>query len=289
MRPLLALGCALTLAACGGSDGKTGNAAAAASFTYGSATAASASQAGALAGPVTGAGAFSSAPGADQGLALTDIASLTEALLGASGYGVGSAGAAPSLRAMSAAGAPRALTAAGFDNPACVATTATGVTLTACTVTVDESSPSGTFHAVVSASGSVQYAVATRTLQWDLTVGETVTVTGTSAGTITASLHLAGSLTVGETTLRGHMGSELTMTAAAGGQTMRAGVDERVDVDVTFADAATCASRVTGGTLEARRVWTARPQGTTSADLPDAAAKVTWTACGVATVQLGTR
>lgn len=290
MRRLPIAACALALAACGGSDKKPVNAAAEAAFHYGAGAPASATQAGALQAPVAGAASFAAAPSADGGLLVSDVSLLTAALLGSSGYGVGAAAPAPSLRALTAERSPRpALTASGFDNPACVTTTATSVTLAGCTVTVDDATPPSTFHAVVTASGTVSYAVATGTLSWDLTVGETVTVSGTSSGTVTASVHQSGSQKVTATTLVGHMATELVMTVTANGQSMRVGVDESVDVDVAYADAATCATRVTGGTVEARRVWTARPQGATAADLPDAAARVTWTGCGQATIQLGTR
>ncbi len=287
---LIAASCALALAACGGSDKKTGNAAASTRFTYGASTSASPAQAAALEGSVAGSTAFAAAPSADGGLALSDMSLLTEALLGASGFGIGAAGPAPAQAALTAAGSTRrALTATGFDNPACVQTSATGVTLSHCTLTVDEVSGTSTFHLVVTASGSVGYAAAARTLSWDLRVGETVTVSGTTSGSAAGSVHMAGSLTVTETTITGHMTTEFAMTAAANGQSMAVGVDESVDIDVTYADAAACATRVTGGTLEAKRVWTARPQGATADDLPDAAARVTWTGCGTATIEYGTR
>jgi len=289
-RPLIAAACALALAACGGSDKKTGNAAASAHFSYGATAPASGTQTAALVNPVAGSTAFAAAPSADAGLALSDVSLLTEALLGASGYSLGAAGPAPSLRALSATGGShRALAAGGFDNPACVQTSATGVTLTGCSATVEDVSGGTTFRVVVTATGSVGYAVASQTLSWDLRVGETVAISGASSGSASGSFHLAGSLTVTATTMVGHMATELSMTASGNGQSMTVGVDESVDVDVTYAAAASCATRVTGGTLEARRVWTARPQGATAADLPDAAAKVTWTGCGAATIQLGAR
>jgi hypothetical protein len=287
---LLACACGLALAACGGSDKAAGNAAAAAAFTYGSPSAATPTQAGALEISVTSASAFAAAPSASQGLLVSDPAAVTEALLGASGFGVGGASPAPSLRALRAPDSrSRALVGSDFDNPACASPTATGVTLTACTITVDMTSGSDTIHMVVTASGWVSYAAATGALGWDLGIGETMTMSGTTPMTVSGSVHLAGSLAVTATTIRGHMESELLVTASAGGQTERAGVDECVVVDVTYADAVTCSTRVTGGTVEAKRVWTVRPQGATSIDFPDAAAEVTWTACGEATIQYGTR
>jgi hypothetical protein len=294
-RHLIAGVCALALAACGGSDNPTGNAAASASFTYGAPSAATAAQTGALEASVAGSIAFATAPSSDTGLALSDPSTVTAALLGASGFGVDATVAAPAVPAapVGALSAPgdgaRALASATFDNPACATTTATGVTLAGCTLTVDEVSGGDTLHVVVTASGSVSYAVASRTLTWDLHVGESVIITGTTSGTAAASFHLAGSLAVTDTTIVGSMASELLVSASVAGQTMRVGVDESVDVDVTYADPVTCATRVVSGTVDAKRVWTARPQGATPADLPDLAAKVTWTGCGTATVQVGTR
>lgn len=288
-RRLLACSCALALAACGGSGKEAGNAAAGASFTYGSPSAATPTQAGALESSVASSSSFAAAPSADGGLLLSDPSAVTAALLGASGFGIGAAGSSPSLRALSAPGRGDGALTGGFDNPACVTTTATGVTLSGCTITVDQVSGGVTIHAVVTVSGSVTYALATHVLGWDLRVGENVTITGTTSGTVQASLHLAGSLAVTDTTIVGHMASELLLTASANGLTMHAGVDESVDVNVTYTDAVTCATRVIAGTVEAKRVWTARPQGATPADLPDAAVKITWTGCGTATVQYGTR
>ena len=41
---------------------------------------------------------------------------------------------------------------------------------------------------------------------------------------------------------------------------------------------------VTGGSVEVKRVWTARPAGSTAADFKDVAAKITWTGCNALTV-----
>jgi hypothetical protein len=287
---LFTCACALALAACGGGDKAAGNAAASASFTYGSPVTASAEQTGALETSVASSSSFAAAPTASEGLLLSDPASVTEVLLGASGFGLSSAGPAASLRALGASGGGAGAAAGSdFDNPACATASAAGVTLTGCTITMDLTSGSDTIHAVITANGSVSYAAATQELTWDLRVAESVAVSGTTSGTASASVHVAGSLVATEATIVGHMGSELMFTASAGGQTMRVGVDESVDVNVVYADAVSCATRVTGGTVEAKRVWTARPQGATPVDFPDAAAKVTFTACGEATIQYGIR
>lgn len=287
-RPLVAVACLLSLLACGGSK-KTGNLAAATEFSYGAPAPAGIAQTAAVESTVAGSATFAGAASADGGLAIADVAVLTGALLGQSAFTLGATAPTPA-RAALVAGAPRrALTTSGFDNPACVQTTATSVTLTQCTLTVDEVSGSTTLHMVVTANGSVEYAPASRVLTWDLRVGESLQVTGTQSASASGSLHMAGSLAVTESTIVGDMASELRMTASGGGQSMSVGVDESVDLDLTYADAAACATRITGGTVEAKRVWTARPAGVDPAEMPDAAAKVTWTGCGTATVQLGVR
>lgn len=286
---LLGCGSALLLAACG-SGGNAGNAAAGASFNYGLPSAATPLQAAAMETSVGSSSSFAAAPSADGGLMLADPSSVTDALLGASGFGIGTVASAPPAGALVApGGAGNALAGAGFDNPACAIATATSVTLSGCTITIDQVSGGITMHAVVTATGSVSYDPATHTLDWGLQVGEHLVMSGTTSGSADASFNLTGSLTVTDTAIAGHMESGLFMTASASGQTMRAGVDESVVVDVTYTDPVTCPTRVTAGTVEAKRVWTARPQGATPADLPDAAAKITFTGCGAATVQYGTR
>lgn len=288
LRPLIAVTCLLALSACGGGKKPTGNLAAAAEFSYGTAAPAGIDQTAAVEGSVAGATAFAAAASAEGGLAIANVGLLTEALLGQGAYTLGVAARPPAQAALVAGGPRRALTASGFDNPACIETSATSVVLTRCTMTMDEVSPEGTFHLVVTASGTVAYAAATRTLSWNLVVGESMQVTGTQSGSASGSVHMAGSLAVTETTIVGDMATEIRLTASANGQSMSMGMDESVELDLTYADAATCATRITGGTVEAKRVWTARPPGATAADLPDAAAKVTWTGCGAATIQLGT-
>lgn len=288
LRLLAAVTCLLALSACGGNKKSTGNLASAAEFSYGAPAPAGFAQTAAVEGSVAGATAFAASASAEGGLALADVSLLTEALLGQGTFALGAAARPPAQAALVARSPRRALTASGFDNPDCIQTSPTSVTLTRCTMTLDEVSPEGTLHVVVTAGGSVAYVAATRTLSWNLAVSESLQITGTQTGSASGSVHMAGSLAVTETTIVGDMATEMRLSASAGGQSMSVAVDESVDLDLTYADAATCATRITGGTVEAKRVWTARPPGATPADLPDAGAKVTWTACGAATIQLGT-
>lgn len=281
----------LALGACGGaSDKPHANEAALASFAYGSSTPATAGQAAAAQAPVASSTAFRAAPSPAAGLVLSDVGGITAALLPAAALPL-VATQAPGALLQAIPPRSRALVVgAGFDNPSCATATPTSITFASCTKTVDETDVDGTVsHTVATVNGSMSYTAATNTAAWDLTLGATVTATGPSAGNGSFSIHMAGSIAVGTTAIVGHMGTELALSATISGRSVTVGVDESVDLDLTYADAATCATRVTGGTLEAKRVWTARPTGVSTAQLPDAAAKVTWTGCGQATVQYGTR
>jgi hypothetical protein len=104
---------------------------------------------------------------------------------------------------------------------------------------------------------------------------------------MSGSMHSAGRVVATATTAVGSITSEVSLTVSGGGQTLSAALDESLAFDVTRSD--TCASSVTGGTLEAKRVWTTRPAGATPAQLPDEGATVEWTGCGTATLRLGSR
>jgi hypothetical protein len=45
---------------------------------------------------------------------------------------------------------------------------------------------------------------------------------------------------------------------------------------------------VTGGTLEAKRVWVKRPSGESATSLPSKGAKVTWQSCGTGSIAFST-
>jgi hypothetical protein len=68
---------------------------------------------------------------------------------------------------------------------------------------------------------------------------------------------------------------------------LSAAFDESLAFDVTRSS--NCSSGVTGGTLEARRVWVSRPTGVPASQPPDEAARLEWTGCGTATVRVGSR
>jgi len=269
------LGLMLILGGCGGSGTPPENSAASAAFTYGSRQIATPDQAEAMGATVSSIEAFRAAPGTGSGLGAADAASITGALL--EGGAIGSF----------SPGAVGATSAAAFDVPACAAVTSGKVTFSGCRVTVTESSGGTSSSGSVTVNGEVALSADRQTLTWDLTYGIGLTMSGTSQLAMSGTMHSAGRVVVSSTTAVGAITSEVSLTVSAAGQTVSAALDESVAFDVTRSDA--CSSGVTGGTLEAKRVWTSRPAGVPAAQLPDEAAKVEWTACGTATVQLGSR
>jgi hypothetical protein len=263
---------------CGGGSSSHGNAAAAKSFTYGPPSTATTAEAGVLQTQLDAAVAVQNAPNGTSAMGLADIQSVTTTLLGNSGTTLAAAGASPALqRAL----AGRAATAGvvgptGFDDPTCQTMTASSVTLRGCTTTI----VSGTTTEKVTVSGSLALSNANQTITWDLSVALSVVDTSMPGFNMTMNTHQSGNLTVTPTTIKGSMLSETSVTYAG----ISFGVDESLDVDVTYQS--TPSPCVTGGTVEAKRVWTQRPMGMPAAQLPDLAAKVTWSGCGAATIAL---
>lgn len=264
----------LALAACGGNSG---NAAAGKTFSYGApqgvdATAASSVATNALTVKTapTSAGAQVLGGGASSGL------------LPPSGVSLIAAG--PEQQRALAAGRSAALSQLGptavtsFDNQAtCVTSSATQVAMTGCTITIVDVS----MTAKVQVDGSLAYDAALGKLTWELTLASTMTFSSmTPAGSETVRFHESGALTVTDTTVKGDLLAELGVNGSAQGQSFSLGVDEAVILDVTYAGTPAC---VTGGTLEAKRVWTQRPSGASGLQYADVGAKVTWTGCGQAT------
>ncbi|GEJ55377.1 hypothetical protein [Anaeromyxobacter diazotrophicus] len=289
-RMAVALASCLALAACGG--GSSGNAAAGKTFSYGTASTATSLQTSAVDTQLSSALAVKSAPGADGVQSLGDFAGVTDALLGSS-TGVTLASADPAQQQLVAAGRRAALSKAltavpssstsstSFDNEAtCVVATAAKVTLSGCTLTIVDPSASGK----VVVDGWAAYDPAAAKLAWDLSLASTLALTSfTPPGSATVKFHESGALAVTDTTFKGEFLADMGMTFSAQGQSASVGVAEALVIDVTYAGTPAC---VTGGTLEAKRVWTALPQGASGPQYADAAAKITWTGCGSALVAL---
>jgi len=278
-RIAVAVASCLALAACGGDSG---NAAAGKAFTYGTAETTTSQQSSALDVQISGALALKTAPDATSAQDLASVSDITGALLGSSGVAASVSPAQQQLFAVGARAAARQLVSGGsvFENPACVVTTSTSVKMTGCTITVTE--PGMTSK--VQVDGSVSFDPAKATLAWELTVSDATSFTSQGvSGTASVRVHESGTLTVTDTTIKGQLLAEASANGSAAGSSVSLGVAEAVTVDITYADGAVCSSRVTSGTVEAKRVWTDRG-GMSPALLPDKAAKVTWTACGQGTI-----
>jgi hypothetical protein len=269
MNRLLGLCFALLLAACG--EEPRANAAAGATFSYGAPQPATAEQAAAMSGPISSIAAFRSTQGSSSGLGASDLAGVTGQLFASGAFAPSGLGT---------------MAGAGFDVPACAAVASGKVTFTGCKVTVSQSSGGNTITGSVTVDGSVSLSANGQTLGWELTFGIDLALAGASSGTISARSHTKGTVAATDTTASGSMTGEHSLTVSAGGQTVSAALDESLTFDVTHSSS--CATGVTGGTLEAKRVWVTRPGGASPAQLPDEAVKVQWTGCGMATVQVGT-
>ena len=270
-RIAVAVASCLALAACGG-DG--GNAAVGKTFTYGATENASFQQTSALDVQLSGALALKSAPDATKAQDLASVSDITAALFGDSAFSLSTASPEQQrLLAVGARAAARQLVTGGdvFDNPACVVTTTTSVTMKGCTITVTDSG----MTSKVQVDGAVSFDPAKATLTWDFTVTDALSYPVESFSA-SVRMHESGTLTVTDTTIKGQLLAELSASVSAPTASRSLGVSEAVSLDVTY-DGQDC---VTGGTLEAKRVWTDRG-GVSATLLPDKAAKITWAACGL--------
>ena len=227
-RTAVAVASCLALAACGGDSG--GNAAAGKTFAYGTAVPVNSSQSYALDAQVSGALALTSAPDATSAQGLAAGSGLTADLFGP--LALGSATASPTqqrLLAIGARAASRQLTSTVgdvFDNPACVTTTLSSVTMKGCTLT--QIDVYGTSK--IQLDGSVSFDQAKGTLTWSLTVTDAY-----SGQSMTASMsaHESGTLTVTDTTIKGQILAELSASTSSAGQSASMGVAEAVTLDLT--------------------------------------------------------
>jgi hypothetical protein len=297
-RMTLAVLCAAATA-CGGSD-SGGNAAVSKEFTYGPASPATSSQASALQGSLTSALALqgSSEPSASDAQGVAQFSGVTTALLGSPLESISAVGTSSAARATALTKARSALLSdadfagVNFDG-ACVVATSTSVTLNNCTVDINEMDGSSTVTGRVTANGSATLTNSNQTLTWDVTVSADVDVSGNGvSGSAGLSYHTAGTITVtpptdaADGTIEGTMAAEMGVRASANGQTLSVGVHEALALNgITYQT--TPSACVTGGTLEAKRVWTDWNVPGSSAPRPsDRAALVTFTGCDTATVQL---
>jgi hypothetical protein len=179
--------------------------------------------------------------------------------------------------------------AAGFD-PACVTATLGLVTYSGCTVTVTDTS--GTWTVTVNGTVTRAIAGAIANVGWDLRTHFTAADTTFA---MALDVHQAGAITItppanttAPWTLVGSARSDMDMNFPVTGMNVSASVTVLADYDLKFMTASSCATGVTGGTLQIRRVWTKRPMGSTAADSPDEGLLFTWNDCGSVNVAWGT-
>jgi hypothetical protein len=277
----LLVSCA-ALVACGGGDEDHVNAASARTFSYGDAEAA----------PLLGAGdaidsllAFQSA--GDETSAVAAQGSLMAVAFEALGdeFGVGGFAATENPTALVRDARSRTFAAALTGDTAQFTTACTVVAKDASgTTTVEfknctlsEASTDGT-TLTVNANGRVIGTPGS--VAWDVTYN--LSMTGPDA-TFTVGYHDVGNIDLTATSVKAHQEADIGAAFSSGTQHAQLGLAQSVDLDVTIGDA--CASSITGGTLEAKRVWTRRPAGTSAEETADRGALFTWTDCDTVTVQ----
>jgi hypothetical protein len=243
------------LAACGGGGG---NAALSKTFNYGASQAPSTAEQSAATSAqasLSDATSFSATPDATKGSSVVVFADvMAAAALGGTGIAAQAPASPNALRSAIHAAATQACT-----------------TVTADTVTFNSCSDSSTGF-TITLNGHITSKAGT--VSWD--------VNGSFSGTsnnvnININVHQEGTFTVTSTTLKGHAGTTLGGSVSAQGQSASFGVAQAAVVDLTYQSSPQYC--VTNGSLEVKRVWTERPQGATSAQLPDVAVKMTWTGC----------
>jgi hypothetical protein len=154
--------------------------------------------------------------------------------------------------------------------------TAGTTTVTFANCTVSESTAGG--EMTVKATGKVVGKPGA--VNWD--VKYTLSMTGPEAA-ITLAYHDLGRMDFAGDFATAHQEADIAASAASGGRRVEIGLAQSVDLDVAL-DAA-CATNVTSGTLEAKRVWTKQPSGATDAEARVGGVLFTWTGCGTADVQ----
>lgn len=259
------------------SSSNSGNAAAGRTFTYGSSTTATSTQAGVLSESITQALRIGSSTNpAQDGMNAVNFQDVTATLLGPGLSGNAASDATSFSGALTKAQPSRAAIEDEFETCATMNADETEVTFN-CTATDASSGLTMNLRGFI----RVDEALSSATMTWNLTMtatmssgGQAVNMTYTYSGALTATGETSG-------TVVGHMDASLTLSS--GGYTF--GMDENLTLDVEYADS--CEYGVTGGTLEAKRVVTAWPSQAGDQRPDDAAAKITWTACGTATIQMG--
>jgi hypothetical protein len=276
---ILTLLCCCTLAACGGDDDDV-NAATARDFSYAPRLAApppeSVTDAISSMRSFQGLGDESSAVAVQGSLMQVGFEVLGDDL-GIGGFAVRSESATALVReARSRTFAAALGNAATQFDPACVVVdnrTAGTTIVTFANCTVSESTADG--NMTVKATGKVVGQLGA--VAWD--VKYSLSMAGPEAA-ITLAYHDLGRMDFAANFARAHQEANIGASIASGGKRVEIGLAQSVDLDLALDSA--CATNVTGGTLEAKRVWTKQPSG---ANEVDGGVLFTWTGCGVANVQ----
>ena len=242
------------LAACGNS----GNPALSKSFNYGAPqqpTTAEQSAGNSAQSSVTTTSSFSGSPTAGNGASIAGSALLI------AGDALGNATVAIA-NPQAVSGALVKAATAGFDT--CATVVSGKVTFNNCVDT--EQGFSVTLNGSITAvAGHVTWAI-------------TAAFSGTSNGeTINIAMNHTGDITVTDTTIKGNAASEFSGSVSASGQSASFGFAVAVLFDLTYQTAPTAC--ITGGTVEVRRVWTARPAGASGSVFADAGVKLIWSGC----------
>ena len=270
------------LAACGGGGGNKGNPAAAKTFDYGAPQSRTAPSSTTFA--LSSATSFPTTPTADAAMGVGEsLFSAADELLGGTAIF-----AAPVSRALPLVRAARSAALGigevpGSSLPAGCYTIAGGVvTFRGCRMT--QTDFDGT-TVTVTLDGTVTGVIGSVTWGLDVHV-----VMASPDFALDAHYGDDGTFTVTESTAKAHQEVTLSATGRGGGQSATLALAQAADLDVTTVPPSSCASRVTGGTFEAKRVWTAVPNELrndpqAAAEFKDRGVKLTWTGCGTATAQ----
>ena len=293
MKRILASAACAVLAACGGSgngNGSTSNAALGTTFNYGSPQTASSAETTAVQAQLSTLIGVQGSPTASDAFNVADFSGLSGALLGgeASSFPI-AVGAPESLaRALVArAGArwdvlPRDTFT--FENPGCASQpNSDSVSLQACVLDLSSTGVSGT----ATITGTLTADPSAGTASWSFSVAMNFSEQGmTASGTYSFSGQVAVTASTVKATLLADLNATATGTENGQSVTATIGAAESLVVDLAYESSPT--SCVTGGTVEAKFVWTTLPSGATSTQFPNQAAKVTFTStgggCGVATI-----
>jgi hypothetical protein len=174
----------------------------------------------------------------------------------------------------------------GFDDPLCVSVSLVQVKYDHCAYT----DPDGT---VIGVNGTFNRQVAAASVKvfWDASASISFSEP-VQGGTLAMKVgdHLQGDVTVtlaGDDlmTIVGAAQSDASASVSAPGQSLSMAFTHSADLDLDYQPSR---DAVVGGTLELKRLWSERPQGVSSGDLPNLGVKFDWTGYHAVSVSWGT-